>query len=197
MMKTILTIVFSIMTVCCLGQGFNNNEKYDQQDLEFLFAKSGIEVFKFPFKSKTNSALNIIIEEYVNGNLVGSNDFFEDFQPMFKLLDEPISFFFPPMNDSVSQHLRFYLTRTPGGIKISAKTSKIERQYTFRSKHIKLTQTRAFDYIPKFIDKKQPLFVFYGTKKKDLLSCPGDANVEKVIKMYDYLVVVYADLLKH
>lgn len=195
-MKLIFSLLFTLFSYFSFAQGFNNDQKYDQKDLDFLFAKNGIEVFKFPFKSKIDSGLNIIIEEYVNHKLVKANNFYEDFMPMFTMFDEPLSFFFPKMNDSISQSLRFYVTRTPTGVKFSAKTSKIEREYSFTPKGIKLTQTRAFDYIPDFIEKKQPLFVYYGTKTKDLLSCPGDATIDKVIQMYDYLIVVYADVLK-
>jgi hypothetical protein len=61
---------------------------------------------------------------------------------------------------------------------------------------IKLTQTRAFDSIPQFINSKQPLFVFYGTKQGNMISCPGDDPVEKITKTYDYVVAFYADILK-
>lgn len=195
-MKLYLTNIFIFITAFSFGQGFNNDQKYDQQDLDFLFKKNGIEVFKFPFKSKIDSGINIIIEEYSNYKLIQTHNLYKDFMPMFKMLDEPISFFFPKMNDSIAQYLRFYLTKNSSGFKLSVKTSKIEREYSFVAKDIILTQTRAFDYIPSFIEKRQPLFVFYGTKNRDLISCPGDAAVEKVVKMYDYLVVVYADILK-
>lgn len=195
-MKLSFSVLLTLFYFFSFAQGFNNDQKYDQKDLDFLFAKNGIEVFKFPFRSKIDSGLNIVIEEYVNHKISKVNNFYEDFMPMFKMFDEPISFFFPKMSDSTSQWLRFYVTKNSTGVKLSAKTSKIERDYSFAPKGIKLTQTRAFDYIPDFIDKKQPLFVYYGTKAKDLLSCPGDASIDKVVKMYDYVVVVYADVLK-
>lgn len=195
MSTKILLFIFAATILRSVAQGFNNEQEYDQQDLAFLFKTSGIEVFKFPFKSNGGAGLNIIIEEYSQGKLIKNHNVYKDIKPMMALLDEPETYNFPPLTDSVAQTLRFYVSTSKREVSIHAKTSKIEIQYNFESKRIKLKKTRAFDYIPEMISKKQPLFVFYGTRQKNLLSCPGDASVEAVTKMYEYVIVAYADLL--
>ena len=190
---TILTIVFSHTL---FGQGFNNDQEYDKADLDFLFAKSGIEVFKFSFLSKLDSGLNIKIEEYTNHKLTRKIDFYNELKPIIAMGDEPLSFTFPKLSDSIKQTIRFYLTKTKDKLTATVKTDKIQTQYKFSLKEIKLTQTRAFDSIPQLINSKQPLFVFYGTKTGNMISCPGDDPVEKIAKTYDYVVAFYADILK-
>ena len=195
-MRLTISFLFIILSLNSLSQGFNNDQKFDEEDLRFLFAKNGLEVFKFPFKSKVDSSLNIFIEEYNNHNLVKKFNFYNDFKPILSMGDEPANYFFPKLNDSSNQVIRFYLTKNANKLSLTVKTINIERAYNFKFPTIKMTQTRAFDKIPDFISKKQPLFVFYGTKNANLISCPGDAPVKEIVKMYDYVVAVYADLIR-
>ncbi|GCC52076.1 hypothetical protein SanaruYs_23080 [Chryseotalea sanaruensis] len=194
-MKRFLHLLFVFLSVVCYGQGFNNSQSFDDTDLRFLFSKNGIEAFKFPFTSTTKKSMNIVVEEYSNKQLKKIINFYDDFKPLMKLFDEPLTHFFPPLQDSIAQVVRFYLTNKKSGLSVTIKTSTIEREYKFSFRVEKLTQSRAFDYIPNNLSKREPLLVYYGNKNTSLIACPGDASVASIVSMYDHVLIFYAEIL--
>lgn len=195
-MKRCLQLLVVSLSSGCFAQGFNNTQDFDDTDLRFLFSKNGIEAFKFPFTSTTQKSMNIVVEEYSNKQLKKTIHFYNDFKPLMKLFDEPLSYFFPPLQDSIAQVVRFYLIKKKSNLFVTIKTSTIEREYKFTFKAEKLTQSRAFDYIPISLSKREPLLVYYGNKNTSLIACPGDAPVASIVNMYDRVIIFYAEILE-
>ncbi len=195
-MKCCLQFLIVLLSSSCFAQGFNNTQNFDDTDLRFLFSKNGIEAFKFPFTSTTKKSMNIVVEEYSNKQLKKTINFYDDFKPLMKFFDEPLSHFFPPLKDTIAQVVRLYLIKEKSKLSVTIKTSTIEREYKFTFKAEKLTQSRAFDYIPNSLSKREPLLVYYGNKHTSLIACPGDAPVASIVNMYDHVIIFYAETLE-
>jgi hypothetical protein len=177
------------------GQGLNNDYNYDNTDLKFLFKKNGIDVYKFPFRSQFDTCINVIFEEYRSAKLTNRINHYERSKDLLAMLDEPFTDFFPKLNDSSDTWLRFYFKTTNTTLTITPTFGIVEGTYKFNTAGFVMHDTRAFDSIPKYVSNKQPLVVFYGIKKGSLISCPGDLPVKEIIKLYDYVVVAYLDLI--
>jgi hypothetical protein len=89
-MKQLLTLIILGLQISVYSQGTNNEQKYDQKDLNFLFQQNKIEVFKFAFRSKKDTCLNVIVEEYISGKKTKTIDFYEKTKPVVEMLDEPL-----------------------------------------------------------------------------------------------------------
>jgi hypothetical protein len=190
------TLLILFLPCVIQAQGFNNNYPVDQTDLKFLFEQNKLEPFKFYFKGSKDSAANIIIEEYNGGKLKNTINVFEKFKPVISMGDEPMSFFFPKLNDTATHWIRFYSDeRIKDTLSLWFKTDKLETRFSFNTNSICLTAARTFDDIPLQLSTRQRLVVFYGNKDATLISCPGDASVKDIVKMYDFVVMVYAEPL--
>src|SRR4051812_16587403 len=99
-MRQILMLFCLALQILVLGQGANNEFKYDQTDLNFLFKQSKIEVFKFPFRSKKDTCLNVIIEEFISGKKTKTINFYDQIKPVVDMMDEPFANFLPLLKDT-------------------------------------------------------------------------------------------------
>jgi hypothetical protein len=196
-MKYVIILSFLFIEQQLHAQGFNNNYLIDQQDLLFLFQKNKIQPFKFPFTSSINNSVNILVEEYSNKNYIKSKNLFNDVKPLTQMGDEPFSYYFPSLDDTSQLWIRFYVDETNNDtVRLWIQSEKIQKRYSFKISGIKLTQARAFDDIPKTLEKKEPLFVFYGNRDETLISCPGNASVKEISTLYDFVLVVFAEPFK-
>ena len=57
-------------------------------------------------------------------------------------------------------------------------------------------QSRAFSDISTNIAKKTPVLALYANKKGALMGCPGDAKPDDIVKLYDWVCIIYLDKLK-
>lgn len=196
-MKYFSCIVLLFYNIQVNAQGLNNDKPIDQEDLKFLFDQNKLHPFKFFFTANTDSSINIIIEEYRLGKLSKSTNVYTQFKPMLSMSDEPFTYYFPKLNDTTKHWIRFYIDeRNRDTVNLWYKTETLQTKFPFKTIGIGLTQARAFDSIPLTLSKRQPLFVFYGNKNAMLISCPGDAPVKDITKMYDLVLAIYAEPLK-
>jgi hypothetical protein len=196
-MKYFLSVVAFLYVVNLEAQGLNNDNPIDQQDLKFLFEQNKLQPFKFCFTSTSDSSINIIIEEYRMGKLSKTKNVFEQFKPILAMGDDPLSDYFPPLNDTMKHWIRFYIDeKRKDTANLWFKTEMLQTKFPFKTIGINLTQARSFDTIPRILRRREPLFVYYGNKKPTMISCPGDAPVKDIVKMYDLVIAVYAEPLR-
>jgi hypothetical protein len=196
MLKTLVVLVAVVIASAqSKAQGFNNDVAYDKLDLDYLFEKNGLKVFKFAFLSKLDSSLNIKVEEYKNGKRSRTIDWYQDFKPMLAMGDDPLTNLFPKLNDSIKLTTRFYLEQKKDTLFVDIKNNNISSNYTFLMKGVKMSNARAYDDIPVYLSGKQPLFILYGKKEGNFISCPGNETAENAAKDYPYVLAFYADFL--
>jgi hypothetical protein len=195
-MRISLLFFCLLFAVSCCAQGHNNDQKIDQQDLLFLFRQSKLTPFKFYFSSKSDSACNIIIEQYLNGQLIKTRNFYEETKKIVAMTDEPKSYYYPPLNGKAKPIVRLYFDQTnPDTLRIFVKTENVEKRFSFPVSSTLLTESRAFDNISPILKSRQPLVAFYGNDAI-LLSCPGDAKPKEIAGMYKFVVIVYSEPLR-
>ena len=130
-MRQFTFILYFGMQLSLFGQGSNNDQKYDQEDLNFLFKQNKIEVFKFAFRSKKDTCLNVIVEEYILGKKTKTVDFYEQVKPVLEMLDEPFTNFFPLLTDTIDTMVRFYFKNTNNKIEITPLIGDIQSALIF------------------------------------------------------------------
>ncbi|NNE25395.1 MAG: hypothetical protein HKN09_01005 [Saprospiraceae bacterium] len=193
-MKTLLLLASCLISFQFIGaQNDATISAYDDEDIEFLFNSVGLEVFKFPFTSESNESLNIIIQEYKNGKKVQEIDLYQQFLPMFKVLNQPAKDFFKPLDGTNPSWVKFYIDTNKNELVSTVRTGKIEKKYTFDISGLKFSQSRSFDYVKTEIDERMPLFTFYGINDGKLLVFPGNAKVKDVLPLYSHVIVFYAE----
>jgi hypothetical protein len=192
-MRLILILSFYFLSLDLSTQGFNNNEKIDQEDLKVLFRQSKLTPFKFSFFGTGDSSLNIVVEQYIDGKLVITEDFYQDTKSILSMSDEPKNFYYPALNRKTKRQAHIYFDENnKDTLRLWVHTTNIQKHYSFPIAPNLLTETRAFDEIPAELKRRQPLVVFYGNEGM-MISCPGDAKPADIVRMYKVVVIVYAE----
>jgi hypothetical protein len=194
-MKQLLSLIFLVLQISVFSQGTNNEQKYDQKDLNFLFQQNKIEVFKFAFRSKKDTCFNVIVEEYISGKKTKTLDFFERTKPVVDMMDEPFSNFFPLLTDTSDTWVRFYFKNSPNRIEITPVIGDIQSPFIFNDSLVKGDGSRAFDDLPKYLKKREPLIVYYSNREGDIISCPAGIKLSEIPENYFHVIIVYADLI--
>jgi hypothetical protein len=190
-----LFFIFSLrLTALMSAQGGDNNYKYDQQDLKFLFAENKIEVFKFPFRTKKDTSLNIILEEYINGKKAQTRNFYKEIKPTLELTQTPFKDVFPLLCDSADKWTRFYLKKVKRGVEFTPIIGDVISTFAFKLSGTKMYGSKVFE-VPNFLTDRQPLFAYYSNTKGDFIFCPHKIGYKELIQSFDHVVVVFADLI--
>jgi hypothetical protein len=194
-MRQTFFILYFGLQITLFGQGANNDQKYDQADLNFLFKQNKIEVFKFDFRSKKDTCFNVIIEEYIMGKKTKTVDFYEQVKPALEMLDEPFTNFFPLLTDTSETRVRFYFKNTNNKIEITPLIGDIQSSFIFNDSLARGYGTRAFGDLPKYLKKREPIIVYYSNIEGDIISCPAGMKLSKIPENYYHVIIVYADLI--
>lgn len=185
-----LTFLFSAIT---FSQGLNNEQyKFDEADFENI-AESflGIQTYKFYVNAKFNDEYDIIIEEFKDKKQVNTK----------KIISKMIKDFgMNPVNKKFGDSfIRCYVQdniKKSKSVKIVFKYLNLTIPQEFKDLELKYLQTRAFTNIPTNVDKKTPVLAIYGNKDGTMIGCPGDAKPEDIVKLYDWVTIIYFDKLK-
>ncbi len=180
-----------------LAQGMNNDYPFDSTDVKNAFSMLGLEAFKFPVRVAADSSmmLSYTVEVYEDGNLertISQQDTRKKMPKEFvRMLAEE------SMLATTEKFVRVYwLTRAPGDVALRLVYEHATTAYTFELDTAKfgLSQCRAMNWPASQITEKKPVSVYYSTSRgKELISCPGNAPVEQIVKRYSHVIVVYVE----
>lgn len=175
------------------SQGLNNEYDIDNVDLVNAFETLGLEIYKFPVKSKeSDTYANIIIEKYVDGELVKSINFYEELKPLLAMLDEPLDQQITKLNKK-EKWLRFYLHKKDSVLSLISVNGNSKKTTDISLDGYKISGSRGFGNLPEFYANKHRVLTFYANRDSRLISCPGDASPKEIAELYDLAVVVYIE----
>ena len=193
MRKLLLLTVTISLVIDSYSQGLNNEQyQFDQQDAENIASYfMGIDTYKFFVNAKSNVDLDIMFEDYENGQLKSDS----------KVVSELIEHFGmnPIMKKNGDDFIRVYIKndlQNKKMIDIRIKYLNLSLPKRFKDMELSTFQTRAFTNIAPDINKKTPLVALYGNKSGAMISCPGDASPEDIIKLYDWVCIMYVSVLE-
>jgi len=174
------------------AQSLNNEYAPDQEDYQNAFDLLGVEIYKFPVKTRLDSAYtNVIIERYVDGELAESKNLYQDMKPTLAMLDEPLNEIIQPM-DEQERWLRFYFHEEDTTLALRTVNGSTTTTVPISLDGYSLTGSRAFDDIPAYFTERKRLLTFYANREGNMISCPAGATPEQIASLYDLAVIVYA-----
>lgn len=204
-----LKLLFTFLSIALIStsysQGTNNDFRYDDEDLKFLFEKMGFGTFKFPVKQSKNQIFDIVIEEYREGVLTNrqtaieiTNEAFKDYGLDAKKYAKPIMD--STQVDSTYFH-RFYIERSDSLLTLHVKTHGISTPVKFDIKDLFASSFRARYETKEEIDsvgylnlngEDKILLLFYANNDPDMpLWCPAGLPIERIKERFYYTVFVY------
>lgn len=192
-MKYIIFLLLLSGSFSSTGQGFNNDQEFDKEDLMVLFAHNKLIPFKFYFTAPDDSSCNIIVEQYLDGQLVRTENFYESTKNILSFSDEPFEYYYPPLNGTSKPIARLYFDENQkDSLILSVQTKHIGIEFVFPRPSGLRTGARAYDPIPDQLRKRERLVLFYGNEGA-WLSCPGNTTAAKASKDYKLVIAVYAE----
>ncbi|HYF02101.1 MAG TPA: hypothetical protein VEC36_01900 [Patescibacteria group bacterium] len=201
-MKTRLLVLCFLTAFPLFGQGMNNNYPFDSLDVKNSFELLGIRSFKFPLKSNSDGVkLNYIVEQYENGKLKQEINLYKSVLEKFPA-NLPKSYAqnaFPALEQNENFVRVYIFDRAENEVLLQPKYDNISFTMNFDidTTKFKNYQYRAMDCKTSELTGKTPLLVRYSNEKgKQLMSCPGDAKIEDIVKMYGSVIIFYADAIK-
>ncbi|NMM47824.1 hypothetical protein [Marinigracilibium pacificum] len=181
-----------ILSLSVNAQGLNN-EQYpiDESDIKNINSIfHGIDTYKFFVNAKSSEDLDVKIVTYKYGEKVGTKTLIKSMIESYGI--NPID------KKNGDDFIRIYIQNSladKNEVKIGFKYLNITSPKLFPQLDLKFIQTRAFSDVPSFIEKNTPVLAVYGNYGGNLISCPGDAKSEDVIKLYDWVSLIYIDKL--
>jgi hypothetical protein len=155
-----------------------------------------LQVYKFPFKSnEKNTYANVIIEQYLDGKLITSDNFYQAVKPILEMLDEPLESQIQKL-DTAEKWIRFYIHEKDTSVVLYTLNGKTRKPAPFSLKEFHITGSRAFDDVPASLSDKKRVLTFYANRDSSLISCPGDATPEEIASLYDLAIIVYVEHLQ-
>ncbi|MEO1438527.1 MAG: hypothetical protein AAFV80_23510, partial [Bacteroidota bacterium] len=138
-MKFIFPLLFCfVLSILSIAQGTNNDFDYDQEDLSLLFDELGYSVFKFPVLQQRNEILDVVIEEYRNGELSDTRTAITEANAQFEPIGVDILPYVRPRMDSLqtdSVYLsRFYFHQSDTSLTVKVVTQGLTIPLEFEAK---------------------------------------------------------------
>lgn len=191
-----LFISFFALVQTGKSQGLNNDYKIDHTDVSQAFELMGLEIYKFPFKSnEENTYANVIIEHYIDGELITTDNFYQAVKPLLEMLDEPLESQIQKL-DTEEKWIRFYIHKKDTSFVLYTLNGKTKKPAPFSLKGFQKTGSRAFDDVPASLSDKRRVLTFYANRDSNLIECPGDATPEEIVSLYDMAIIVYVEHLQ-
>ena len=183
-----LIFIFANIASNLFGQGLNNSYPVDSTDVKNVFNMLGIEVYKFPIqKQKEKNRLRIIEKKYVKHKLVSSsvetNSEYDKDRFYLNEKEKTLRVYKQNVNDSTIM------------LRIDFDYTTITNGYQFEKDSIGIQMTRAYTDFQPVKGKTVPIFIWYAfTPEKNEMHCPGDAPIETVVELYDYVVAILLEV---
>ncbi len=185
--KVIIALIFLLGTEL-FSQGMNNDFPVDSMDNKIIFNMLGIEMFKFPIKKLSYKCkFRIKKIEYQNNKLTDSSIITEGLPEDCLYLYKKDRMFRYYVQNIDSNTIKFI---------INIGSATLTQVTNYGNIQLGLSQSRAYsDYQPEK-GKSVPMLIWYGYKdnKKNSIHCPGDAPIEKVAQLYDFVVAFVIEI---
>ena len=192
---TLTLLLLPFLSCDALAQGLNNEHEIDQEDLVNVFDLLGVEVYKFPVKSRSaDSYANVVIERYVDGEMVESDDFYASSKPILDMMDEPLDQIITKMGEE-ERWIRFYFHVQDTTLSLYTVNGGTKQKTPLSLDGFKAWGSRSFDDLPEYFADRERLVVFYANREGSVMSCPGTATPEQIASMYDLAVIAYLEPL--